>query len=522
MAVKDDTDLRIEALAEQAQTRIAGLEKENRLLRETIRLMRLAKYGPKSEKLSGDQLTLLDLEPGVAAPELESEADLPDELKRVGLKERKHAGRNPLPAHLPRREEIIRIEGEERLCECCGSPRCVIGYEEKEVLDVEPAKYFVRVIKREKLACHQCPEGGVATAPTAGSFIVEKGKLSDAFIIDVVIKKYASHLPLYRQAVDLERDFGIELARPTINAAVMAAGELLVPVSAAMKADLLGGSYIQADETPIGVQSKETIGRNHQAYEFQYSRPGGPVVFDFKMSRAREGPAEFLRGYGGILQCDGYTGYDKIGAPGMVRAGCLAHARRKFNDALKLDPADRAAAQVLGLIARLYAVEKEAREGGATAADRLELRTERSAPIFETLKTHIQQIAASALPASQLGQACRYALNQWERLAVFLSDGRIEIDQNLCENAMRPVALGRKNWLHIGSEDAAPKIAAILSIFETCKRLRINLREYLNDVLPKLPAWPINRVAELSPTSWKSSRSPAVHPGNLAAASATA
>jgi hypothetical protein len=319
--------------------------------------------------------------------------------------------------------------------------------------------------------------------------------------------------------VDLERDYGIEIARPTISSAVMAAGELLRPVSAAMKADLLAGTYIQADETPIGVQSKETIGRNHQAFEFQYSRPGGPVVFDFRMSRSREGPAEFLAGYGGILQCDGYTGYDKIGAPGMVRAGCLAHARRKFNDALKLDPHDRDAAQVLGLIARLYAVEKKARQSGASPEARLELRTQRSAPIFETLKTHIQQIAATALPSSQLGQACRYALNQWERLAVFLTDGRIEIDQNLCENAMRPVALGRKNWLHIGSEEAAPKIAAILSIFETCKRLRINLRDYLNDVLPKLPDWPITQVAELSPTAWLAARSPALHPPSLAAAS---
>lgn len=303
MALTGESNLQIESLPEQARSFIAGLEKEVRLLRETIRLLRLAKYGPKSEKLSEEQLSLLELEPGVAAPEVDGEANLSPGRKKIT--ERKHAGRNPLPAHLPRREEIIRIEGEERLCECCGEPRCLIGYEQKEVLDVEPAKYFVRVIKREKLACHQCPEGGVATAPATGTMIVEKGKLSDAFIIDVVIKKYASHLPLYRQAEDLKRDYGIEIARPTINAAVMAAGELLRPVSAAMKADLLGGTYIQADETPIGVQSKETIGRNHQAFEFQYSRPGGPVVFDFRMSRSREGPAEFLAGYGGILQCDG-------------------------------------------------------------------------------------------------------------------------------------------------------------------------------------------------------------------------
>jgi transposase len=216
----------------------------------------------------------------------------------------------------------------------------------------------VRVIKREKLACHKCPEGGVVTAAAAGPKIVEKGKLSDAVVVDVLIKKYLSHLPLYRQAADLHRDHGIDLSRSTLNAAVMAAGELLLPVAAVLKRDLLEGGYIQADETPIGVQSQQTKGRNHQAYEFQYSRPGGPVVFDFCMSRAREGPAEFLRDYGGILQCDGYQGYEKIGAPGIVRAGCLAHVRRKFADALKLDPQDREAAAVLLLMGKLYAVER--------------------------------------------------------------------------------------------------------------------------------------------------------------------
>ena len=375
-----------------------------------------------------------------------------------------------------------------------------------EVLDLEPARYFVRVIKREKLACRKCPEGGVATAPGAGPHIVEKGKLSDALVVDVLIKKYGSHLPLYRQQADLERDYNIELSRSTLNAAVMAAGELLLPVVSVMKRDLLEGGYIQADETPVGVQSKESKGRNHQGYEFQYSRPGGPVVFDFRMSRAREGPAEFLGAYGGILQCDGYQGYEKIGAPGMVRAGCLAHARRKFNDALKLDPQDREAAAVLLLMGKLYAVEKEARQAAATAEERLQMRRERSLALFEELKIKIQQIALYALPSSKLGEACHYALNQWSRLKVFLENGRIEIDQNLCENAMRALAIGRRNWLHIGSEEAGPKIAAILSIMETCKRLKINLRDYLNDVLPKLPSWSVNNVAVLSPQNWKSAR----------------
>jgi transposase len=492
----------IETLALRAQE-ADRLEQENRLLREMLRLERLKKYGPKSEKLSEEQVELLELEPGIHAQEVEKESELSSRGKR--LTKREHAGRNALPNHLPRREEIITVEGEERLCVCCGEERCRIGYEEKEVLDMEPTRYFVRVIKREKLACRKCPEGGVVTAAAAGPKIVEKGKLSDAVVVDVLIKKYLSHLPLYRQGADLQRDYGIEISRSTLNAAVMAAGELLLPLAAVLKRDLLEGGYIQADETPIGVQSDQTKGRNHQAYEFQYSRPGGPVVFDFCMSRAREGPAEFLRDYGGILQCDGYQGYEKIGAPEIVRAGCLAHVRRKFNDALKLDPKDREAAGVLLLMGKLYALEKEAREARATAQERLALRQQRSAALFEELKAKITQIALQALPSSKLAEACQYALNQWARLKLYLQDGRIEIDQNLCENAMRPLVLGRKNWLHIGSQEAGPKIAAILSVMETCKRLQINLRKYLNDVLPKLPSWPINNVAALSPLNWKSS-----------------
>jgi len=476
------------------------LEKEVDLLKAMLRLMRLEKYGKRSEKLSDDQLELLELELGVKEAEVESEAQ--SATRKRPVKVREHAGRNPLPSHLERREEII--PGEARLCPCCGEARCVIGYEEKEILDLEPVKYFVRVIKREKLACRKCPDEGVATATAGGPPIIEKGKLSDAMVVDIVIKKFGSHLPVYRQQADLERDFGVSLSRSTLNSAILAVGDLLTPVVKTLKAGLIAGGYIQADETPIGVQSAESEGRNHQAYEFQYSRPGGPVVFDFQMSRGRDGPGNYLKNYHGILQCDGYAGYDKAGGSGMVRAGCMAHARRKFHDALKVDPKDQQAASVIAIMAKLYALEKEAREGAYSAEQRAQLRQSQSRPIAEALELRMKEIAATSLPSSKLGQACANTLKQWPRLIVYLDYGVIEIDQNACENAMRPVALGRKNWIHIGSEEAGPKIAAILSIFATCKRLGINLRDYLNEVLPKLPTWPIAKVEELSPTRWKS------------------
>ena len=226
------------------------------------------------------------------------------------------------------------------------------------------------------------------------------------------------------------------------------------------------------------------------------------MVFDFCLGRGREGPEKFLGQYAGILQCDGYAGYDKVGARTMKRAGCLAHARRRFWQAHQLARQDGDLLAVLGTMGQLYAIEAQARQHQLEAGARLALRREKSVALMDQLKSKIVEIRQQALPRSTAGEACNYALNQWSRLVLFLEDGQIEIDNNWCENGIRPVALGRKNWLHIGSEAAGPKVAAILSVVETCRRLPIDLRSYLRDVLPKLPSWPIQRVAELSPTRW--------------------
>jgi hypothetical protein len=273
-----------------------------------------------------------------------------------------------------------------------------------------------------------------------------------------------------------------------------------------MREDLLAGGCIQADETPVGVQSERTRGRNHQGYLWQYSRPGGPVVFDFQMGRSREGPRKFLGNFQGILQSDGYKAYDRIGGPGILFAGCWTHARRGFVEALKVAPEDEKSREIIAEIGRLYALEKQAREGGLTPAERLALRQRHSLPVLTGLKSKLLAVRQGVLPQSTLGKACDYALGQWPRLMVYAGHGEVEIDQNRCENAMRPIALGRKNWLHIGSEAAGPKVAAIASIIETCRRLGINVREYLLDVLPKIPDWPAKRIGELTPAAWLAAR----------------
>jgi len=286
---------------------------------------------------------------------------------------------------------------------------------------------------------------------------------------------------------------------------VMKAGELCAALARAMKGELFATGYIQADETPVGVQSGRTQGRNHQGYIFQYSHPRGIAIYDFRCSRVRAGPREFLKRFAGLLQTDGYTAYNNFDEEAIERIGCLAHIRRKFNDAHKAGKEDPRPLEILGRIAELYRVEESAREDKLDAAARRALRQEKSVPLMAALKERILELRHNpkVLPESLLGKACNYALNQWERTARYLERGEVEIDNNRCENGIRPIAVGRKNWLHIGGEEAGPKIAGIISIMETCRRLDINVREYLLDVLPGLADKPQSELANLAPTAWK-------------------
>jgi len=357
------------------------------------------------------------------------------------------------------------------------------------------------VTKREKRACKWCEEQGVVCAPVPVR-IIEKGLASDRVVIDTVVSKYADHVPIYRQSAILEREKGIELSRGTLDSWVMRVGELLRPISAAMGQELLSGSYIQADETTVGVQMHDGRGKNHQAYLWQYSRPGGAVVFDFRMGREREGPKRFLANFEGILQSDGYGAYDHIGGKHLVHAACWAHARRKFFEAVKLNPEDQTSIGMVAQLDELFAIDAQARLEGLSQMDRHAWRLDKSKPLLEQLKVEIQMARAGALPKSALAKACDYTLTLWSRLSRFLEYPEVELSNNLAENAMRPVALGRKNWIHLGSKEAGPRVAAIISIVETCRRLNLRVRDYLASVLPGLADFPINRVAELTPTAW--------------------
>ena len=491
------------------QAEVARLQRIIQLKDEQIRLLNFRIFGPKADKLSSAQMPLLLGEVSLTAGEVDQEAEQPQEQKhnplpRTKQPRRAHPGRDPLPASLERREEIIPCCPEDCRCPKCGGQRPVIGYETREELALTPAQFWVRVIKREKRGSHCQAEQGVATAP-APAQIVPKGKLSNEFIIEVLVRKYREHLPVYRQCATLALEHGIELSRKTLSDAILAAGSLLAPVVRAMRLELLAGGYLQADETTMPCQTGERTGRNHRAFLWEFSQPGGLVVFDFQMGRGRAGPREFLQGFRGKLQCDGYGAYDDLG-PGITYVGCGTHVRRGFLDAAKVAPLDPRPTEVIARFAQLYAVEQEARERGLGTEARLALRQVKSVPVMAALKERLVAIRQALAPGGKLAQACDYALGQWSRWEEYLRDGRLEIDNNWCEGAMRPRALGRKNWLHIGSPEAGPKVAAIASIVETCRRLDINVRTYLLDILPKLGEWPINQVAQLTPTAWKAAQ----------------
>jgi len=512
--LEEQVEAQDRVIAEKSQA-LAAAEAIIQQLKEALRMERIRKYGKQSEKLSDLQLQLLDLEPAVSSDEIETEVasgPLPEaEHEKADevaprRKSKPHPGRNELPAHLERVEEIVACATDECKCGKCGRETQVIGYEETEVLGMKPAVHFVRVIKREKRACARCIEHGVVTAP-APVRIAPKSIFADETIIDFIIRKYADSLPLYRQRAILMRDLGIDVALTTINDAVLRVGELLIPVVETMKCNLLAGGYIQADETHIDVQTPDKKGENHRGYFWQYSAPMKGVVFDFEMTRGKQVAKDFFKDYGGILHTDGYVAYEKdIGADGMIHACCLAHSRRKFIEAIKVQSKAKATdaklERVVALMDNLFAIDREAREQKLSLDDRHALRQERAPAILAELHALLLAMQASGtiLPKSIAGNAINYTLKRWVELTQFLDHPIIELSTNWAENSMRPIAIGRKNWLHLGSKEAGPKIAALFSIVESCRKLGVPIRQYLADTLPGLADRSIQSLAELTPT----------------------
>ncbi len=400
--------------------------------------------------------------------------------------------RNPLPDSLPR-EEIVIEPGEDT------SGMKKIGADITEVLEYTPGKLYVKRYVRPKYAR---PEENGVVIGALPSRPIEKGIAGPGLLAHILISKYVDHLPLYRQRQQFRRQ-GVELAESTLCGWVEACCDLLNPLAEALRREVLAASYLMSDETPLRVLDSSKPGKCHLGYLWPYLAPLAKLVyFDYQPSRSREGPQKMLQNFAGHLQTDGYAAYEAITRrPEVTALGCMAHARRYFVEAQDNDAAR--AAWMLSQMQQLYQLERQAREGGLSHDERYRLRQEFAPPILTAMKTWLDQQAREVLPKSKIGQAIDYTLGQWPKLERYISDGRFEIDNNWIENVIRPVALGRKNYLFAGSHAGARRAALIYSLVATAKLHGVEPLAYLRDVLTRIADYLVSRLAELLPQNWK-------------------
>ena len=480
-------------------------------LRHLLRQLSRAQFGRRSEKLDRDQLLLAleDIEQAIA----ESEAcdDKKDVQAARARAETRHANRGALPLHLPRVD--ITIAPEDTDCPCCKTPMHVIGEEKSERLDVIPAQFRVIVTHRPKYACRAC-EQAVVQAP-APERLIKSGLPTEAMVAYVLAAKYAWHLPLYRQAQILLSQ-GIAIERATLAFWVGYAAAELKPLYLRLRELLLGSVKIAVDETVAPVLDPGR-GRTKKGYFWAIARDdrawGGTdppaVAYTYAPGRGAVHALKLLETYRGIVQCDGYAAYKSIAddaraGDAIMLAFCWAHLRRKFFDIAKGGSAP-IASEALERIAALYAIEKTLR--GRSADARHAVRQEKSKPLVLALKTWLDEQLARVSAKSVIAEAIRYGLNHWDGLTRFLEDGRIELDTNIVERGMRPIALNRKNALFAGHDQGAENWAAIASLVETCKLHGVDPQAYFADVLTKLVnLWPESRLDELLPWAWATSR----------------
>jgi transposase len=404
----------------------------------------------------------------------------------------KHPGRLDFPAHLPV-EEII-IEPEESV-----EGLTFIGNEITKELDYTPAKLFVRHYIRPKYAR---PDGeGVVTGKLPVRPI-EKSSAGPGLLAIIPVEKYVDHLPLYRQIERYKRE-GINISDSTIGSWTAQIADLINPLYQTLVNQIIGQGYLQVDETPIKVLDRNKKSKTHQGYYWVYNAPMQNAVFyHYCQGRGREGPMKLLKDFNGYLQTDGYIVYEWFAKkPGITHLGCMAHTRRYFEKALSYDA--EKAGQIMTLIQQLYAIEREAKEAGLTSSQRKELRLEKALPAMNALGKLIAHYNKTALPKSPMGIALAYSIQRWDTLLNYLYDGCLEIDNNLVENAIRPNALGRKNYLFAGSHDAAQRAAIFYSLFGTCKKNSVNPYLWLKKVLEIIPEYSANKLTDLLPQNLK-------------------
>jgi transposase len=476
---------------------------QNERLRQIIKELQRHRFGRRAETLPEDQmlLGLEDVEQAAASGEAKIDAASPAE--RTNRSAKRRTNRGSLPTHLPRIEVVVDIEN--HACPCCGNALHRIGEDTGERLDIVPAQFRVLVVRRPKYACRAC-ENVVVQAP-APNRLIEGGVPTEATVAQVLVSKYADHLPLYRQAQIYARQ-GINLDRSTLADWVGHAAFVLQPVHERLLAALKASPKLFADETTAPVLDPGR-GRTKTGQLWAYARDDRPwggtdppgVAYVYAPDRTAKQPMMHLAGFSGILQVDGYGGYRALAERNdVLLAFCWSHVRRRFYELAAAGPAP-IATEALQRIASLYAIEKDIR--GLSAEARRAIRQERSRPTLDELEPWLRAKLALISQKTKLAQAIRYALSRWNGLIRFLGDGRVEIDSNVVERSIRPIALNRKNALFAGSDGGAEHWAIIASLIETCKLNGVEPHAYLSDTIIKIVnGHPNSRIDELLPWAY--------------------
>lgn len=448
---------------------IAALQAENQFLKQELAQLKRLIFGAKSERFvaSESDISQLNIFADQVVP---TEPVIKQEISYQRSKAKKHPGRHCIPEHFPIEE--ITLEPEDK-----SEGMVKIGEEVSETVEYTPASLIKKRVIRPKYAHPSTEQVLIADLPDRS---MPKCMAEPSLIAFILMRKFVEHMPFYRQIAQIERDYRWTIASSTVGNWFNQACELLEPLYQCLREEVLKSDYVQADESPIKVLDSDKPRATHQGYQWVYHSPEqGLVLFDYRKGRGKAGPEKILEEFTGILQCDGWQVYDKVAKnkPNVKLAGCLAHVRRKFFEAQKqgFPQADYA----LKKIKEIYLYQREAKK----AAEPQNLRIEKMLPLLKQLKEWVDQQAITVLPKSTLGKAMSYFINQYPKLLVIFEDSRVELDNNLIENKIRPLALGRKNYLFAGSHPAAQRIAMMYSFFASCKAQGLNPFEWLKYTL---------------------------------------
>ena len=500
---------------------VAHSEAHIAILNGRIALLESRLFGPRNEKLkalnaqleAAGQQSLFDLldehpDPIIAEPKVET--------IEVPAHARKKRGRKPLPDNLPREEVIHDIPEEEKTC-VCGCQLTRIGEERSEQLHIEPAKLKVIVNVRPKYACKKCEGTSDENKPavkiaSVNPQIIPKSFATPSLLTCIIIAKFADSLPLYRQEKQFSR-LGIDLPRATMANWLIRVADRCLPLLSLLRQEIRSGPLINVDETTLQVMKEPDRANTKKSYAWIFR--GGTedkpaVIFKYHPTRAGRVARDYLAGYKGYVQSDGYVGYDAFEKiDGITLCGCWAHARRKFVEVAKVDKAARESSNMrscdiaLRYISSLYAVEHEAKDKNLNHEELYLLRQEKAKPVLDDFGLWLRETAPKVPPKSSLGKAITYSLNQWQRLIVYIEDGHLRPDNNSAENAIRPFVVGRKNWLFSGSPEGADASAALYSLIETAKLNKLDPHKYMLFLLEKIPVTNKENFKELLPTQVK-------------------